>query len=145
MKVRGRAVLAQKFKRHVEAAGPDYEYGVKNPVRVWLEEFEAAKEAIKEGMKKAAEEERFLAGAERVGQKKWAEQTARKGPARWTDETPKRAEHWQKEFDPFASALEALVLEAKGPKGDPRNVDIRVKPVVKALVEKKRELRGLTK
>jgi hypothetical protein len=143
VKIRGRAVLADKFKRHVEVAGPDYEYGVKNPVRTWIEEFEAAVSAIQEGMRKAAEELRFLAGAKRVGQKKWADNTGRKGPARWRDETPKRADEWHREFNPFAEELEKLVLEAKGPKGDPRNVDIRVKPVVSALVKKKREIRGL--
>jgi hypothetical protein len=145
VKTRPIEALKEKFRKRVSAAGPDYEYGVKNPLRVWLEEFENAKEAIKAGMSAAAAEERFLMGAKRVGQRKWAENTARKGPGRWTAETPARADAWSSEFKHFADELSKLVLEPKGPKGDPANIDKRVKPVVEALVKKKKELRGLAK
>lgn len=135
--------LKEKFKKRVEAAGPDYEFGVKNPKRTWLEEFIAVAETIKEAIKAMAEEYRFKHGAERVGQKKWADNTGRKGPARWRDETPKRSDEWEKEWSPFKETIEALVFEAKKPRGDPANVDKRVKPIVDALVKKRKELRGI--
>jgi hypothetical protein len=135
--------LKEKFKKRVEAAGPDYEFGVKNPLRTWLEEFTAVAETIKEALKQMAEEERFKHGAERVGQKKWLDNTGRKGPARWREETPKRSDEWEKEWTPFKDEIEKVVLEMKKPRGDPANIDKRVKPIVDALVRKRKELRGV--
>lgn len=143
IRIRPPSKLKEKFKKRVEGAGPDYEFGVKNPLRTWLDEFVSVAEMIKEALKKMADEERFKGGAQRVGQKKWADNTARKGPARWRDETPKSSDTWEKEWSPYHGELSALVLEAKKPRGDPMNIDNRVKPVVGALVNKKKELRGI--
>jgi hypothetical protein len=68
----------------------------------------------------------------------------RKGVPRWKDETPKSADTYGSEVSDFFSVLESLALEKKRRKGDPANVDGRVKPIVKALHEKKRQLRGYT-
>ena len=143
IKIRPRDKLAERFKKKVTEAAPDYEFGVKNPKKGWLEQFLDAADVIAEALRKVAELQLFAKGAERVGQRKWSENTGRKGPVRWKDETPKSADAWKAGFEPFASALDGFVLEKKRPKGDPYNIDVRVKPVVSALVNKKLELRGI--
>ena len=143
IRVRSRERAKEKFRKRVEVAAPDYEYGVRNPRYDWLERFSAAADAIAEALRKAAEEKRHLAGAQRAGTKRWQDQTSRKGVPRWRDETPKAADLWRSAFEDFASELERLALSPRRPKGDPANIDLRVKPVVEALRRKKLELRGV--
>jgi len=143
IRIRPREKLKERFVKKVREAIPDYEFGIKNPKKNWLEEFLAAAEMIADAIRKMAEEKRFAKGAERVGQAKWAGNTARKGPDRWKTETPQSGDSWRSGYEPFASALEGLVIGPKRPKGDPYNIDVCVKPVVGTLINKKLELRGI--
>jgi len=143
IRVKSRERAKDKFKRRVEVAAPDYEFGVKNPRHDWLERFSSVADAVAEALRKVAEEKRHLAGAQRAGSKKWQDRASRKGVPRWREETPKAADAWRSAFEDFASELERLVLEPRRPRGDPANVDLRVKPVVEALRKKKLELRGI--
>jgi len=142
IKIRPVENLKEKFVKRVSVAGPDYEAGVKQPLRVWLDEFRNASDAIAEGLRQVAETKRFLTGAERKGQGGWSNPTVRKGPPRWRDETPKSGDSYKEGFKPFHEVLSSLVLEKKRPKGDPANVDARVKPIATNLHDKKLELRG---
>jgi len=143
-KVRPVPDAKDKFVRRVSVAGPDYEKGVKNPLRDWLTEFTDALEKMSEGIKEAIEEGRVEKGAARRGTGFWKERASRKGPPRWRDETPKAGDTWAKEWSPFRDAIEATPLEKKKRKGDPANIDNRVKPIVSALIHKKKEVRGVT-
>jgi len=143
IRVRSRERAKEKFRKRVEVAAPDYEFGVRNPRYDWLERFSSVVDAIAEALRRALEERRHLAGAQRAGTKKWQDRAARKGVPRWRDETPKAADNWRSAFEEFASELERLALPPKRPKGDPANVDLRVKPVIEALRRKKLELRGV--
>jgi len=143
IRVRSRERAREKFRRRTEIAAPDYEFGVKNPRYDWLERFSSVADSIAEALRKVAEEKRHLAGAQRAGSKKWQDNTSRKGVPRWRDETPKAADSWRSAFEDFASELERLALAPRRPRGDPANVDLRVKPVVDALRRKKLELRGI--
>ncbi|MEM2272304.1 MAG: hypothetical protein QXP56_06545 [Archaeoglobaceae archaeon] len=141
IKIRPVEEIRKKFKKRIEVSAPEYEAGVTSPLRSWLEEFRGVSDAIAEALRRVAEEKTFLQGAERVGQKKWHENVKRKGPARWRDETPRRDAEWAAGFKPFAEELSRIVLEKRRPKGDPANIDNRVKPVVGALRRKKEEER----
>ena len=143
IRVRSRERAKEKFRKRVEVAAPDYEFGVKNPRYDWLERFSSVADAVAEALRRAVEEKRHLAGAQRAGSKKWQDNASRKGVPRWRDETPKAADSWRSAFEDFASELERLALAPRRPKGDPANVDLRVKPVVEALRRKKLELRGV--
>jgi hypothetical protein len=132
----------EKFRARVTVARPDYEFGIRNPRTRWDEAYEAAWERIKEGIMEALAKALFLGGVKRKGHGFWADRVSRKGPGRWADETPKAADVWFTGFKPFADVLAALMIGAKRRKGDPANIDNRVKPIVQALRSKKEELRG---
>lgn len=66
------------------------------------------------------------------------------GPDAYKKGTAAKADKWKRRFEPYAKVIDETVarLEPKGT--DPlENVDKRVKPIVKALVDKKYE--GLTR
>jgi len=132
----------EKFRARVTVARPDYEFGIKNPKTRWDEAFEEAWERIKEGIMEAISKGLFIGGVRRKGHSFWADRVSRKGPGRWADETPKAADGWAAGFKPFADVLATVIVGAKRRKGDPANIDNRVKPVVQALRSKKEELRG---
>jgi hypothetical protein len=134
----------EKFRARVTVARPDYEFGIKNPKVRWDEAFEEAWERIKEGIMEAINKGLVVGGVRRKGHGFWADRVGRKGPGRWADETPKAADGWAGGFKPFADVLATVVVEKKKRKGDPANIDGRVKPVVQALRTKKEELRGVT-
>ncbi len=130
--------VRKKFLKRVKVAGPDYEFRVNNPLRDWLEEFKAAKERIKEGLTEMAEEERFVKHAEKKGgTERWKSRTTRKGPSRWKDETPRQADEFKNEIAPYLEEIARTPLGEKRKKGDPANVDARVKPIVIRLHAKK--------
>jgi hypothetical protein len=134
--------IKSKFKKRVEVAGPDYEFKVANPLRSWADGYKDAWDRIHEGLREAIDEKRMIGGVERKGTPFWKERTVRKGPPRWRDETPKSVDYYGKEINDFINELSALVLEKKKRKGDPANVDGRVKPIQKALHELKKKKRA---
>jgi hypothetical protein len=144
VKTKGVSVAKAKFKARTEIAGPDYETGVKSPRINWDEGYEQAWERIKEGLREALEHNTPLGGVKRKGHAFWSARVLRKGVSRWKEETPKAADTYAAEVADFFSVLESLTLEKKRKKGDLANVDGRVKPIVKALHEKKLQLRGYT-
>jgi len=132
----------EKFRARVTVARPDYEFGIKNPKTRWDEAFKEAWDRIKEGIMDAINKGLIVGGVERKGHDFWSSRVSRKGPARWADETPKSADAWHSGFKPFADTLATVAVGPKRRKGDPANIDNRVKPVVQALRTKKEELRG---
>jgi hypothetical protein len=142
VKIKNLEQAKKVFKKRVEGAGPEYEFGIANPRERWDVGYEGAWERIKEGIREALEKALPLGGVKRKGHAFWQSRTLRKGPSRWKDETPKSDISWFDGFKVFADILASLVLEAKRRKGDPANIDNRVKPVVFALRKRKEELRG---
>jgi len=134
--------VQEKFKKRVEVSAPDYEFRVKNPLRDWEAEYLDALERIVGGLREAIEQNRLGGGVKRRGLAFWKNRTSRKGPPRWRDETPKSADTYGSEVADFLSAIGATALEKKKRKGDPANVDGRVKPIVANLRAKKLEKRG---
>jgi hypothetical protein len=132
-----------RYKKRVEAAAPDYELGLKQTPRSWLDEFTDAADRVTEGLRMAAETQLFLKGAQRVGQKKWQERALRKGPPRYRDETPKSADTWLAEVKDFLNEIGNIPLEKKKRKGDPANVIGRVTPIAVRLHQLKLSKRGV--
>ncbi|MEM0010357.1 MAG: hypothetical protein QXW39_07420 [Candidatus Bathyarchaeia archaeon] len=135
--------IKTKFKKRVEVAGPEYEHRVKTTEKSWADEAIAAEHKRNEGLKRAIETNLINLGILRRGTAFWRERTARKGAPRWRDETPKSVDTYAKEVKDFFDALLALALPPKKVKGDPANIMERVGGVVKALIAKKKEKRGV--
>lgn len=135
--------VKNKFLKRVSVARPEYEFRIAFPLKNWEDEYADAWERIMEGIREAIEKGLFVGGVKRKGIAHWKSQTTRKGPPRWSDETPKRADEYEKEIADYLSAIGATSLGKKKRKGDPMNIDERVKPVVQALRAKKLEKLGV--
>jgi len=142
-KVKPPAVGKARFLKRVKVAAPDYEQGLKQTPRVWLDEFIEAGDRIQEGIREMVEQMLFIKGAQRVGQKKWQERALRKGPKRYADETPQAADTWENEVRDFLNEIPNIPLEKKKRKGDPANVTGRVTPIATRLHQLKLIKRGI--
>jgi len=72
----------KKRSERIAVSEAYYKEGVETPTKDWLEQFKKAKERRNAGLRKAMEEGRFEAGAERVGTEGWKEATLAKAD-RW--------------------------------------------------------------
>lgn len=92
-------------------------------------------------MSEAIAEERRRKGIERKTNADWRDPASNKGAARIGPGMTGAVEKQASGYSPYKSALEGVTLPARG--ADPMaNVDARVKPVVAAMVNKKKELLG---
>jgi hypothetical protein len=102
-----------------------------------------AEELWKEKVVEAAEKRRRKARLEKVSEEEWRSLAANLGAKRIKESLEGRIDKWAANWKPYAEALANTELEPKT--ADPEeNIDRRVKPVVKALVNKKKEILGET-
>jgi len=87
-----------------------YKAGVEEPSKDWLEQFKKAKERRNAGLRKAMEEGRFEAGAERVGTEGWKEATLAKAD-RWL--TGATSEVAQRKYEEAMSDVEECIERAR--------------------------------
>ena len=87
-----------------------YKEGVEAPSKDWLEQFKKAKERRNAGLRKAMEEGRFEAGAERVGTEGWKEATLAKAD-RWL--TGATSDVAQKKYEEAMADVEECIERAK--------------------------------
>jgi len=100
-----------------------------------------AEELFKAKMSEVLAEERRRKGIEKVTDAEWRDAAVKKGATRIGPGMTAAVEKHATRYAPFRSALEAVTLPPKS--ADPiANVDSRVKPIVSALVAKKKELLG---
>lgn len=67
-----------------------------------------------------------------AGDEKWRQNAQKKGPGRFAEGVAIGKDEWSKGFSPYQSAISALTLPARGPKGSPQNIQ-RVAAVATAL------------
>lgn len=123
---------SDKWVRRASVAGPDYLNGVQNPRKPWAAAAAEGESNYKIGVVAAANAGRYGAGVKKAGDEKWRQGAQRKGPARFTEGVQLGKEEWGKGFQPYHSAISALTLPARGPKGSPQNI-ARVTAVATAL------------
>ena len=132
---------AAKWIRQASTSGPEYEAGIQNPRRPWAEATAAAEVNYEQGVQKAIASKRFGKGVTKAGDAKWKKNSLEKGPRRWIEGISVSEQAYKDGFAPFRAALESLSLPARGPKGDPKNIN-RVAAVAKKLHDTKLELAG---
>jgi len=140
-KIRSIAEIAGKWAEVTPRREAFYKAGVEKPLRIWEEQTVAAADAYSSGVTAAVAEGRFAKGVARVGQAKWASGTLEKGVkmGRWREGVAVAKDEYHKGFAPFVDTIAATVLPARGPKGDPRNIE-RVAAIASALHAKRLEL-----
>lgn len=123
---------ADKWMRRSAVAQDDYREGVQNPRTSWATASQAAGAAYRAGVTAAANAGRFEAGVRSAGDERWRSGALNKGPSRFSEGVQLSTGEWQRGFAPFQSAIAALNLPARGPKGSPQNLQ-RVAAVANAL------------
>jgi len=133
--------ISAKWIRVSSTAEPEYSSGVANPRQDWAAETARAEGAYEQGVTKAIQSKAFGKGVAAAGTAKWQKNTLEKGPARWSQGIGLSADAFERGFAPFREVIERTNLPARGPKGDPKNIQ-RVALLAKALHDKKLEMRG---
>ena len=140
--IRPMSVISKKWVGRASIAGPDYEYGVKNPKKIWEEETTKAKDTYKKAITAPDIDRRFEGGVKRAGQRKYLEMATKKGPTRFPEGVTIGEPFYESGFGPFRDEIEKTELPTRLPKGDPGNI-VRVATIAKALHEKKKALMGV--
>ena len=123
---------SDKWTRRASVAGPDYLSGIQNPRRAWAEAAGAGEGNYKAGVVAAANAGRYGAGVKRAGDSKWKDGALKKGPGRFAEGVAIGVADWKKGFEPYQSAISAIKLPDRGPKGSPQNIQ-RVAAIATAL------------
>jgi len=119
---------------------PDrYEAEVKRAV--WREPAIAGEDLFKDAMSVVIAEEKRKKGIEKLTDENWRSLTIEKGKPIIGTRIRAKLDEWATNWSPYRGAIEAVELPAKVIDWE-ANIDTRVKPIVKALVEKKKELAG---
>lgn len=126
------AIIAAKWKRVTSGRTEDYEAGVRNPRRDWMEETAAAEERYEAGLKSAMLRKAFGKGVRKVGTAFQKAKTISKGIARWPEGVMLAEGDMKKGMEGVVEVLKALTLPKRYETGDPRNIE-RVKVIQKAL------------
>jgi len=107
----------------------------------WKEAAIAGEKAYREKMEAVLAEERRAKGLDKVTEDEWKKAAVEKGARVIARNMEYAAPKRKAKYEPFRSALDGLELPDKT--ADPMaNIDNRLKPVVRALVETKKALLG---
>jgi hypothetical protein len=129
---------SSKWVSRAAVAGPDYLAGVSNPRIQWETATVAAEGNYKSAVVAAANSGKFGRGARRAGNAKWVMGATKKGPSRFAEGVAIAQPNWESGFRPYQTAIETLVLPARGPKGSPANLQrvAAVATTLRAIAEK---------
>lgn len=128
--------IAAKWARVTPQRVEDYRTGVENPRADWAQSTAAAEGAWRDAVTAAAGRQAFSAGVRTAGTPKWQTKTLDKGPTRFAEGVSLGAPDYERGFAPFRDTIERTTLPARGPKGDPRNIE-RVRVIAAALRARK--------
>lgn len=132
MKVKSAADSATKFVQRASAAGPAYSAGVQSPKNPWAASTTAAANTYATAVTQAVADQRFQKGVTKAGDAKWQANSSGKGAQRYPTGIQGAQSAYQNGVQPYLSALASIQLPARGPKGDPNNVQ-RVQAIATAL------------
>ena len=142
VKIKSSADIAKKWEDAIGRVPAAYKSGVGRTTD-WAEKASSddAENLWKQKIDEAAAVKRRQKAVSQVSNEEWKKQASEKGSARigagMTAAKGKRTSN----FEPYRSAIEGVSLPAKS--ADPMaNIDARVKPIVSALVETKKGIKG---
>ncbi len=126
------------------AAGAGTKYGAAiDRVSDWQTKTasEASETLYAQKLQEAIAAKRRQRGIQRTSNDEWKKAAKEKGAARISQGMTAAQDKWAKEVTPYLGAMASLTLPDKS--ADPMaNIDQRLKPVVAALVAKKKEIKG---
>lgn len=116
------ARVAAKWTANAGAASPAYADGVQNPKEDWQRQTIAAAENYKVAVTKAAADNRFAKGVQRVSTDQQIQASVQKGTARYGQGIALAGPDFQAGMEPVLQVIATTVLPPKKPKGDPSNI-----------------------
>lgn len=128
--------IASKWAEVAGRSGPQYEEGVRNPRTSWQNATAAANASWKAGINQAVQQDRFAKGVSQSSDQYWQENAVAKGVSRYAEGVRLSQSNYEKGFAPYAEVIARTTLPARGPKGDPNNIN-RVAQMAKALHDAK--------
>lgn len=141
--VRPMSHIKKKWVDRAGVAGPEYEFGIKNPRKVWADEASKAQETYKKAITDPSVPARYKGGVEKTGQKKYVDMATRKGITRFPEGVTLGQPFFEEGFTPYRDEIEKTELPPKLPKGDPGNIT-RVSRLASAMHEKKKAILGVS-
>ncbi len=132
LQVKDAATVAKKWAARAGAAGADYAAGVNGTTKDWAGDTAAAAPAWAAGVQTAAANGSFAKGVNAAGTAKWKAKAANVGAARYPQGVAAASQYYQNGIQAVLTVLAGINLPARGPKGDPGNLN-RVTIVAQAL------------
>ena len=132
MQVKDAATVANKWATRAGAAGADYAAGVNSTTKDWATDTANAAPTWAAGVQAAAANNSFAKGVTTAGTAKWKTKAANTGAARYPQGVAAAKSYFQNGIQNVLNVLSGLTLPARGPKGDPANIN-RVTTVTTAL------------
>jgi hypothetical protein len=134
--MRVRKNSASRWARKAAASGQDYTEGIADPRADWADQTLAAKAAFTQGVQQAIARDGWAKGVSKAGTERWRKRAGQVGPGRFSEGVGLGQGDYAEGVAPYLSKIEQLTLPARGPKGDPRNIQ-RVAVIATALHELK--------
>lgn len=132
LQVKSADVVAAKWAQRAGAASQAYAAGVNGTTKDWAADTAAAAGAWSAGVQAAAANGSFAKGVNSAGTAKWKAKAANVGASRYSPGVAAAQPYYQQGITGVLQVLSALNLPARGPKGDPGNLN-RVAAVTAAL------------
>ena len=142
VKIKSAAQIDANYKGAIGRVPGAYKTGVQATTN-WAERASSneAEDLWKAKIAEAAAANRRQKAVARVSNSEWQSKAANIGATRIGAGMTAGADKRTRNFEPFRSAIEGVTLPAKS--ADPMaNIDARVKPIVAALVDTKRSIKG---
>jgi hypothetical protein len=132
LQVKDAATVAKKWATRAGAAGADYAAGVNGTTKDWAADTAGAAPAWAAGVQTAAANGSFAKGVNAAGTAKWKAKASNVGAARYPQGVAAATQYYQNGITSVLQVLSGITLPARGPKGDPGNLN-RVQIVTTAL------------
>lgn len=133
--------ITSKWKDRAAVSGDAYRQGIEQPRGDWATNAKAAESNYEKGVQAAISRKGYGKGIAKAGTAAWQQGALNKGTQRWSQGISTATDKYQKGFEPFRATIAGLNLPARGPKGDPGNIN-RVSVIAKALHDKKLQIAG---
>jgi hypothetical protein len=133
-----------KWTMNTAKATQDYINGIENPKSPWAKATCEAGDTYKAGVDAAHKEDLFVNGVKKTSQSGYLTKTLLKGPTRFAQGVGDAGDAFAEGYKPYHTHFPSILMPAKFPKGDPRNID-RVAAVSAAMGMVKMNMAGTGK
>jgi len=124
--------ISKKWIRVASTRSEDYKSGVQTPRKDWADATLAATASWKTAIATASSRGSWEGGVTKAGTAKWKAGAVGKGTQRWAPGIAAGQDAYKSGFAPYQEVISRTTLPARGPKGDPGNIE-RVRVLADAL------------